>query len=75
MAAGILISLFAKYSGVAKYSRRLVGGDGVAFGRHIKPLQNSAGQSGPLNRNGYLYPAPHRQQPGEQALPMRDGGG
>jgi hypothetical protein len=29
MAAGILVSLFAKYSGVAKYSRRLVGGDGL----------------------------------------------
>jgi len=57
MAAGILVSLFAKY--VAKYSRRLVGGDGVAFGCHIKALSKSAGHSGPLSGNGYLRPAPH----------------
>jgi hypothetical protein len=61
MAAGILVSLFAKYSGVAKYSRRLVGGDGVAFGCHLKPLQKSAGHWGPLIRNAYLCPAPHQR--------------
>jgi hypothetical protein len=36
-----------------------VGGDGVAFGCHIKALSKSAGHSGPLSGNGYLRPAPH----------------